>query len=218
MKDFKILLTVLFVNLLLSCAWVNAKPNQFETDAEILCSLYNPSTWEKFSEEKSGYEIYQNILGGIEKKIISKEVKGITTGYKGADFNSYYDHVLIEMERLLSKPWMCEHFENFHRPKVEVTSIQIKSIAKEFVDPYSDENIIISISSDNKIFINDAQLKSNSSQLLKKALQAVSKGKDLKEQKVYLYLEDQVSQSIILEVFRSLNELSVSKIGLVGLE
>lgn len=195
---------------------MNATPNQFEADAKTLCGLYNPGNWKNLPEDTSGYDIYQNILGGIEKKIISKEVKGITTGYKGTDFNSYYGHVLAEMERLLNKPWGCEHFENFYRPKVEVTSIQINSITKEFVDPYSDENIIISISSDNNILINNAQLKNTSSQLLKKALLAVSKGKDLKEQNVYVHLEEQASKSVILDVIKSLNELGVDRLGLVS--
>ena len=74
--------------MLLSCACVCAKPSQYETDAETLCSLYDPGDWNDLQKEATGYEIYQNILAGIEKGIISKEVKEISIGYKGTDFNS----------------------------------------------------------------------------------------------------------------------------------
>lgn len=216
MKDLKILLTVLFVNLLLSCTWVNAKPNQFEVDAKTLCSLYDSSNWKDLPEGASGYEIYQGILGGIDKKIVSKEVKEITTGYKGADFNSYYDHVLAEMGRLLNKPWGCDHFENFYRPKVEVVSVQIDSVTKEFIDPYTNENIIISLSSDSKIFINNAQVKNTSSELLKKALLSVSKSKQLNDRKVYIHLEEHTPKTIILQILKVLSELKAGKVGILS--
>ncbi len=216
MNNLKRILSVVSVSLLLSCTWVNAKPNQFEADAEMLCSLYDPARWKDLQEGATGYEIYLNILAGIEQKIISEEVKQITTGYKGADINSYYDHVFAEMHKLLNKPWKCEHFDNFYRPKVEVVAVQIDSVAKEFIDPYAEENIIISISNDGYIFINNAQLKNTSPQLLKKAILSVSKGKDLQQQRVFLDPEEQSPNSLLVEVIKSLKEMGIGKMGIVG--
>lgn len=206
----KILLLILIATSGGACA-----DAELQKSVEEFCELYNPESWSGLGESASTQEIYSHILKAQQEVVRNQELKQAIASADTTDFASYYYSVKQNVESLLGKSWECTYFDQFYLPQQKVIQLTLGEATKKRINPQDKNTLVVMLTSDGTVLINNAPLQSAEASVVEAALRSRLQGTDVAKVHVVAYFDAGADGSRVAGLLKALAATGIKEVDLV---
>ncbi len=206
---FRILIAVLVFSSQMACAELSV-----EQSAEAYCMLYEPDNWGVSIKDAGFQEVYSAIVTRQKNTPLASDIKKAITDADTSGFAEFYYSVNRNIESVLGKPWECQAFQNFYLPTQTLVTLNLGGTERLQIDPSSIENVIITLTYNGTILINNSALKISNSSSIQAAIQSIM-GHENSEKNVIVYFDEGSDAGKAASIFRALSDVGIRQVQLI---
>jgi len=200
--------------LLLSAA-VYADSINMEKVAISYCETFDPSSWESLGEKTSIYEIYTHIIKNQDSVVTNQKFKAAIAQADNTSFSTLHASLKKNVERLLGHPWKCENFNAFFMPTQTVIRLSLAGIEKKLINPGGKDVVVVAITHNDKITINNAVLISTDASSIQEGIKSVVNNRKLPGLNFVLYSDAESNGALFSRVLYAMTRLGIKNIDLI---
>jgi biopolymer transport protein ExbD len=209
MKNITVLIPLSAFLLLLTtgCA---PQSNIHTQEAAAFCEIYNPQNWKDFPENASLEEFNDELAKRISAIVVTEEFRKIFKLFNDERHPNFYHSVKQQISELVGQEWDCLYFRNFYiKPRKEI-QISIDGIS-EVAPLEKGKEVVVSIDSDGKLYVDSNPLVNSNANTLVKAIQITA---TTDKPKIVVRVDSGAPHQAFITVIDAANQLGINKLSI----